>query len=420
MKLLAFILLFLFSTFSSIAQDTMYAKEVIAKLCSDGFQGRGYVKNGHKKAASYIKKQFKSIGLRPVENTYLQTFPIPVNTFPKTVEVRYNGKLLTAGVDYIINPSSPSIDFEGDIVFMPIIELDQETHYDKMGYTKSEAILDTFSAKDHEEAAINEKQYLSDPKKKLVIRLSNGKLTWSSSQKVDKACIITLKDEVFDRSKNANFEVHIKNKFLSKNVSQNVIGMIKGSKVSDSFIVITGHYDHLGKMGKTAIFPGANDNASGISMLLNLAKYYIKNPPKYSILFIAFSGEETGLIGSKYFVEHPLVSLADIRFLVNIDLMGNGEEGVMVVNGLVNPQEYVVFKDINDKKSYLPQVKVRGKAANSDHFWFGQAGVPAFFFYLMGEYPYYHDVFDTADAVPLYNYSEAFQLFRDFIDAMQK
>ena len=77
-----------------------------------------------------------------------------------------------------------------------------------------------------------------------------------------------------------------------------------------------------------------------------------------------------------------MTPLSDIKFLVNLDLMGNGAEGVMVVNGTINPSEFQLLKSINEKEKYLPEVKIRGKAANSDHYWFAQSGVPAFFFYL--------------------------------------
>ena len=92
-------------------------------------------------------------------------------------------------------------------------------------------------------------------------------------------------------------------------------------------------------MGKDVYFPGANDNASGVAMLLNLANYYSKkeNQPKCSIAFIAFAGEEAGLLGSKYFSEHPLIPLNKMKFLVNLDLLGTGDEGMMVVNATCIP-----------------------------------------------------------------------------------
>src|SRR6478735_8237404 len=104
-----------------------------------------------------------------------------------------------------------------------------------------------------------------------------------------------------------------------------------------------------------------------------------------------------------------------MHFLINIDLMGNGAEGVMAVNGSTYKSQYNLLTSINTKHQYLPAVKARGKAANSDHYYFSEAGVPCFFFYLMGPYPYYHDINDKASAVPFSNFSNAFMLFRDFI-----
>ena len=86
-----------------------------------------------------------------------------------------------------------------------------------------------------------------------------------------------------------------------------MLGYVEGSHFPDSFILFSAHYDHLGHMGKNIFIAGANDNASGTSMLLNLAAHYAKpeNKPKYSVMFIAFGAEEAGLIGSKFYVQHP-------------------------------------------------------------------------------------------------------------------
>src|SRR6201999_64747 len=94
-------------------------------------------------------------------------------------------------------------------------------------------------------------------------------------------------------------EVSVGAKFIRNYTSQNVIGYVKGKDNPDSFIVFTAHYDHLGQMGKKVYFPGANDNASGVAMLLSLARYYSKpeHKPKCSIVFIAFGGEEVALLG---------------------------------------------------------------------------------------------------------------------------
>lgn len=401
------------------AQDTIYARKVLNTLCSEKYAGRGYANNGDKKAAAYIQSEFRSIGLKKVKGAYTQKFSFPVNTFPKKVTVKYNGKLLEAGKDYIINAGCKDFHFSGTVPYASVKDMSDSSYYDRIGYHQKTAVLDTFNKKYSTEAEITYKKYQKDFKKELIIKLTNEKMTWTTSYEQDNNCIITLKDHVFDRSQPARFEIDIDSKFYNPYTSQNVLGMLEGTSRKDSFIVFTAHYDHLGMMGKTAMFPGANDNASGIAMMLELAKYFKAHPQKYSLLFIAFSGEEAGLIGSQYFVKNPLVPMENIRFLINIDLMGNGAEGVMAVNGNIFKEQLNLLTKINTKNNYLPAVKSRGKAANSDHYYFSEAGVPCFFFYLMGPYPFYHDVYDKASAVPFTNFSNAFLLFRDFIIALQ-
>lgn len=424
-----FFLISFFIVLQSSAQDTAYARKILNELCSKKYKGRGYVGNGDKKAAGFIQGEFKKIGLAKVKGSYTQKFTFSVNTFPKKVVVKYNGKILVAGKDYLVNAGCKDFKFKGTVGFTTAAQLNDSSFYDKVGYYQKTSVIDTFTRKYFPEAELTEKKYAHDFGKQLLIKLTNEKLTWTSSYKQDNNCIITLNSSVFDRTQPAVFEIDIDSKFYgaytAKNelygtyTSQNVLGMIEGTQQKDSFIVFTAHYDHLGMMGETAMFPGANDNASGIAMMLSLAKYFKAHPQKYSLLFIAFSGEETGLIGSKYYVDNPVIPLEKMHFLINIDLMGNGAEGVMAVNGSVYKDEYNLLTLINAKKQYLPAVKARGKAANSDHYYFSEAGVPGFFFYLMGPYPYYHDINDKASAVPFSNFSNAFMLFRDFIISLQ-
>jgi Zn-dependent M28 family amino/carboxypeptidase len=207
----------------------------------------------------------------------------------------------------------------------------------------------------------------------------------------------------------------IKSVFNTTHQTQNIIGVLNGSQQPDSFIVFSAHYDHLGRMGKKTYFPGANDNASGIAMLLNLAKFFSGSPSKYTIMFIAFAGEEAGLIGSEYFVTNPLMELSRIKFLINLDLAGTGDDGVMVVNGEVFKKEYERMKSINDSLQLLKAIGMRGKARNSDHFWFTEKGVPSFFIYTLGGISAYHDIYDKAETLPLTEFNNFFVLLREFI-----
>lgn len=197
-------------------------------------------------------------------------------------------------------------------------------------------------------------------------------------------------------------------------------GWVKGTLKPDSVIVISAHYDHLGGMGEDTYFPGANDNASGIALLLGLARYYAANPQPYTIAFICFAGEEAGLKGSKYFTENPLIPLRNIRFLLNLDLTGTGDEGITVVNAAEFSKEFAQLNEINDAKKLLVKINARGKAANSDHYWFSEKGVRAFFIYTLGGIKAYHDVFDKAGTLPLTEYEDLFKLIVKFNEKLMQ
>jgi Zn-dependent M28 family amino/carboxypeptidase len=149
-------------------------------------------------------------------------------------------------------------------------------------------------------------------------------------------------------------------------------------------------------------------------MLLNLLNYYTLHPPKYTTVFLFFAGEEAGLVGSEYFVKNSPIELKRIKFLLNLDLMGSGDEGIMVVNGAIFESQFKKLTALNDEKQLLPIIKKRGKAANSDHYWFSEKGVPCFFIYTMGGSKAYHDVFDKPEVITLSKYKEVFQLLVQF------
>ena len=154
-----------------------------------------------------------------------------------------------------------------------------------------------------------------------------------------------------------------------------------------------------------------------MAQLLELAAHYARpeNRPACSVVFLLFGAEEAGLVGSRYFVAHPLVPLRRIKFLVNLDLLGTGETGATVVNGRVFEVPYRRLLALNEARHYLPALGARGPAANSDHFPFSEAGVPAFFLYTRGGSPADHDVHDRPAALSLAGFAGAFGLVRDFL-----
>ncbi len=210
----------------------------------------------------------------------------------------------------------------------------------------------------------------------------------------------------------------VKSKLVESQPSQNVIGYIKGTENSKKTIVFSAHYDHLGRMGKDVYFAGANDNASGVSMLLELAKYYSENPPEYSVCFMAFGSEEMGILGSMFYTQNPLFPLREIEFLVNLDLIGTGEKGATVVNATIHEKEFELLKKINTQNKYLKNIESRGEAANSDHYFFHRNRVPSFYIYLNGGSQAYHNIYDTPENLSLFAYQNLYQLLIEFVEQL--
>ena len=132
--------------------------------------------------------------------------------------------------------------------------------------------------------------------------------------------------------------------------SFNVIGVLPGSdpKLKGEAIVIGAHYDHLGLGGegsgslsaRPGIHHGADDNASGVAGLIELARMFSSQKPRRTVVFIAFSGEEEGLIGSSFYVNHPIVPLANTVAMINMDMIGRLKENKLIVGGVGTAQEW--------------------------------------------------------------------------------
>lgn len=392
-------------------------KTTIATLTSPQMHGRGYVQSGDRKAAEYLAEQFQQMGLKTFNASYFQEFPLDINTFPKRLKLTVGKKMLTPGEQYIVNPISQQGAGQGKIVYLDTLIFTQESARQKFlqsNFSKQVMVYESVHYGKLVEMPI---EYLNKMHEaKALIELQKEKLTASlSGKQMSHPAFEMVKKDSPPAGTRVKYRVDAK--LISNYISQNVIGYIPGKAEPDSFIVISAHYDHLGRMGKNTYFPGANDNASGTTMLLELARHYSQpqNQPEYSMVFIGFGAEEAGLIGSRYYVQHPLFPLKDIKFLVNLDLVGTGDEGMTVVNGAALTDEYTLLTRINEQKGYLPKINKRTNAPNSDHYFFANKGVKAIFIYTLGGIKAYHDVYDRAETLPLTKFKELFGLLTDFI-----
>lgn len=404
----------------SFAQEEK-ARRIVEVLCSDSLLGRGYVDDGVNRAANFLKNEFKKSGITPFfgDTSYFQEFTFNVNTFPGEMNIISDDYFYKPGIDYLVNERSGS--FKGELL---LIEVDTTDFTEKEAFLKKlqkvergekNGFLIDLTKMDAKKVQQNVQQFNALSLMGTVVYLTDQKFTWSVAQEQSKFPIIYFQKSVFTPHL---LTVNIEAKLINKFKNRNVVGYLPAAKKNAKTIVFTAHYDHLGGMGTTpnrTFFPGGNDNASGTSMLISIADYFIENPSKYNMLFIAFAGEEAGLLGSRYFVEKKTMDLSDIKFLVNLDIMGSGEEGITIVNGTIHKKHFKKIVKINDKKSYLSAIKSRGETANSDHYFFHKAGVPSFFIYTMGPNKHYHDVYDTYEELSFAAYNNIVKLLIDFV-----
>jgi aminopeptidase YwaD len=416
--------LIFFYGFQLYSQTNEYARSIVNTLASKEYMGRGYCGRADLKSADFIRNEFRKLGIQALGNNYFQLFNLNVNTFPGKMEVKFSNKTLLPGINYLVDPSSSSLKGKFKVIRISKADLNNPEKVKQIFDSSSgKALLiditDTIKFSKSEEEKINKiiNAIKYDPvlKNSLTIILSDKRLIWSISGWQAKKTVIMMNPSGLDTSVISEIEVNIKASFITNYQTQNVIGMIRGSSNPDSFLVVTAHYDHLGIMGKETYFPGANDNASGVAMLLSLCKYFALNPPKYSMVFITFSAEEAGLLGAENFLQNPLFKTEKTRFLINFDLAGTGDEGIKVINASVYKREFEKLQQINEQNKYLSSVLPRGEACISDHCIFYMKKIPCFYIYTLGGISAYHDIFDKAETLPLTEFYDYSQLIIAFL-----
>jgi hypothetical protein len=211
----------------------------------------------------------------------------------------------------------------------------------------------------------------------------------------------------------ATMEVNVRRPTLAV---KNVVGVLEGAgPLANETVVIGAHYDHLGygesgslarKLGKPAIHHGADDNASGTSVLIELARRFsaLKDRQGRRLVFIAFSGEESGLLGSAYYCKNPLFPLEDTVAMVNLDMVGRlrpdkeTQKDKLIVYGTGTSKEFDgLIEKLNTKFDFQLR-KVPGGSGPSDHASFYAKQIPVLFFFT-DDHEDYHRPSDTADKV---------------------
>lgn len=194
-----------------------------------------------------------------------------------------------------------------------------------------------------------------------------------------------------------------------KSSTSNILGYVEGTdtKLKDEFIVVGAHYDHLGYGGPTSmkghggrpqVHNGADDNASGVVSMIEIAQKFMQNPPKRSVIFVSFSAEEMGLLGSVHFVNNAPIEIDKITSMINLDMVGRMKKNELTVFGTSSSNAFDSIIDSLDLSDTVAVTKASDAYGPSDHASFVTKNIPVLMFFT-GIHEDYHKPSDDWDKI---------------------
>lgn len=417
-----FILLLALVSLQVSAQDLEHYKSLVKELSALKYHGRGYARGGANKAGQFLKSEYERVGADEVS---VQPFTLDIQTFSgkMKMEVRKDSRrphfqTLLPGVDYSMREYSPGVKGEFPVYHVDTLNFDADKMFadlERPEYKNCMVCCEFWFTYRHRDAFARLQKAGECPNAGLLY-------TWPKPIKFFKAYghqvvdkpIVWVTPEAIEGVNRVRLNVGAK--FLKDYECFNVISKVEGER-HDSCYVFTAHYDHVGSLGRHIFYPGANDNASGSAALVTLAAYYVQHRPKFDIYFLAFSGEDANLRGSTYFVEHPTFPLEKIKYLINIDMIGDNNPLEYCEVSDAGMKAFPLFEKINADQQYFDGLQ-RGKLeANSDHYVFATRGVPCIFLENKegDAFQYYHTIFDSYGYAIFDSYEPTFRLVRDFL-----
>ncbi|RAJ01533.1 Zn-dependent M28 family amino/carboxypeptidase [Chitinophaga skermanii] len=401
----------------------------VAYLADDKLEGRRTGTAGEKLAYTYISEQMKAAGLTAKgEEGYLQTFVVREGvTAAPSAFLKINDKALKIGSEALVLPFSANKNAKGEVILHvnepSNIWLVDAADWDE--YDNPHADMFPVYQKKTQEAAkqgatavifYNGKEKGTTVEKWMSEKTNAGSIPaiW-----LDAATSKTFNDDDVD-----GYQIDLSAGLIpSKRTGTNVAGFIDNNATET--IVFGAHYDHLGygedhnslSTTNNEIHNGADDNASGTAALLELAKMLKASKlKKYNYLFLAFSGEELGLYGSKYYTEHSTIDLTNANYMINMDMVGrlSDTKGLEIGGVGTSPSWGAILKSAvpsNLKVSYDSS-----GVGPSDHTSFYLKNIPVLFFFT-GSHSDYHKPSDDADKV---NYEGQYTIIRTIYNIVDK
>lgn len=421
-------------------------------LTDDLLKGRETGTPENKIAASYLANTLRTYGAKPnpKTGTYLQEVHLTKTSPPKNISLSINGKEYKNRVavkatkinytdDAVFLGYGLAEDYKGKNVKGKVIIING-------GNPEGQSVRFAYGLrKDKEKLALENGvsgiiEFMKAPDNiwGFIEHNFNGNRLSVASEKEDskeknKLSYVWIQDEDGSISEgislNKNLEVSLKmdNQITEAVLSQNVIGVIEGTDptLKNEYIIYSAHYDHvgIGKPDKTgdSIYNGARDNAIGTTTVLSMAQNLAKYPTKRSALFILFTGEEKGLLGSEFYVENPVLPLNQMVYCFNSD---NGEYNDTSLATIIGLDRTTASKNIKDAVATFGLTAIEDPAPEqglfdrSDNVHFAKKGIPAPTFSLRftsfdGDVTkYYHQASDEADTL---DFDYLFKFFKAYV-----
>ena len=430
-------------------------------LASDELEGRFSGSAGERLAGDYIAEEFESYGLKKMfGSSYFQEFDFTSNIElgeNNSLSIKTSDGSIDLKItdDFVTAPFSGNFNFEGDLVFVGYaISSDKIDYDDFAGVDVNNKIViamrynpDNDSTKSEFDAfsALRRKASTAKEKGAKAIVFVNGykpaeddkliEFRYDRSSGIEDFAAVHVKRDIIDNLLKANgkdfkevqetidntkkpLSFSLDNGSISiqtevkynTGVGRNVVGWIEGSDpvLKNEYIVLGAHYDHLGygevgslyRGDEVLIHNGADDNASGTTGLLELAEKIGSEPDNFkrSIIFMAFSGEELGLLGSIHIVNNSPVSIEDIAAMLNMDMIGRMNEDTVL--NLIGVGTSTNFKSLlEEKNKYGFKLSFTDDGfGGSDHQSFTNKNIPVLFFFT-GTHEDYHKPSDDADKI---------------------
>ncbi len=387
----------------------------------------GMVENGYERTPEYDKYV-----------PYLQNFSFDLNVMRGNMKLVVDGKEMEPTVDYIAKEFSPTCQGKFEIKYLDDKYYTEELfvkHLNSGEYRNAFVVVDwakynTLPFESHMERYI---PYLMplDKVGGIIIKDAAGSYSPNAQFPYFKARahyvtpepVLMVNGTFPDDAK--ELEIDMVSQMYPRHDAHNVVAFLPGTgknAKNDECITFIAHYDHLGCMGRKNVFPGANDNASGVAMLLSFIKYWSGTEHSMPLQFIFLDAEESNLLGAFFYAANPVIPLDKIKCVINCDMVGDSgdnlhcqceQDGQWIIDAL---------KKINDE--YADGFKafdLEGVDDNSDHYAFEQAGVPSTYFETKGEfYDHYHTPRDTYEHFTSCNYHRLFHMFTTFVNGFNE